>query len=100
MQKNLPYWLEKDFICPVKIQTYKMIENFFKDSFLYLIAICYDTVIGYSVRLFVMLNMPHFPAQDVINAIAIVLGVLRIIPAFMASVKAFRDRKNPENGKS
>jgi len=96
---SAPYWLRKEFICPVKIETYKMLENFLKDSPLFLFVVCYDSVIAAAIGLFAWLGLPDVPAQSILNYLAIILGLLRIFPAFMASMKAWRDRKHPELGK-
>jgi hypothetical protein len=76
-----------------------MIENYIKDTPLFLFVLCYDSVIALSLSVFTFMNMPHFPIKTVLDSLGVILLVLRIIPAFVASAKAYRDRKKPEEGK-
>jgi hypothetical protein len=97
--QNLPYWLDKDFICPVKIATYKMFEELFKDLPFIFIVTFYGWMVDMCAVFLMWMSLPEVEAQTIINALGISLGVVRFIPALIAAGKAWRDRKKPEQGK-
>lgn len=97
------YWLAKDFICPVKMQTIELI----KESPVYLYVACYNwfyTSLIPSVLLFtgILGDLTEFSVaiepimKFCINSVAIAFGSFRAISMGVAAYKAFRDRKLPE----
>ena len=103
MQK---YWLAKEFICPIKMQTIELV----KDSPVYLYVACYEwlyTSFIPSCLLFtgILGDLSEFSTEIepimklCINSVAIVFGSFRAVSMGVAAYKAFRDRKLPEEGK-
>ena len=97
--QRIAYWLKPEFTCPVKIATYKMFEELIKDSPFLFVVTFYAWMVDTIGVLLVWLALPEIEAQIIVNGLAIALGVVRFIPALISAAKAFRDRKNPEEGK-
>lgn len=89
---NMKYWLEENFICPIKVATYQMIHDLPVHAMIWGTIEVSDWFKG--------MDTQWGPALTFCMKLAsFVLAGVRLFTAMIVSYKAWRDRRLPENRK-